>query len=313
MKLAFLYAGQGSQTPGMGKDLYESSFVARQVLDEAAAIVDFDLLKLTFEGTMEILSQTQYTQPCMVAFEAAVTAMLRESGLIPHFAAGLSLGEYSALCCAGVFTPAQGVGLVRFRGQAMERAAAGIDSRMSAVLWADRPGLEAVCREVSDSGLGFVGITNCNCPGQTVIGGHRPAVEKAEVLAKERGAKKCIPLNVSGPFHTPLMAPAAKEMALRLTEEKLGKMEFPVVFNTTGRPLAKGERVEELLIKQVESPTLMEETILWLADQGIDTIVEIGPGQALSGFVKKTAPQIKTYQADSAQSIARILSEVKGE
>ena len=212
MKLGFLYAGQGSQHAGMGADLYEAFSAFRAVYDHAE--VDFDLKKVTFEdpdGLKEVsftdragvLNQTRFTQPCMVAFAAGMTAVLREKGITPAVAAGLSLGEYSALHAAGVFDAATAIRLVAFRGKAMEEAAAGRESAMMAVLNLDRSPLQDACDAASD--LGCVVIANYNCPGQLVIGGEKAAVEKAAAIAKEKGARRCLPLKVSGPFHTPLM------------------------------------------------------------------------------------------------------------
>ena len=205
MKLGFLYAGQGSQHPGMGADLYERFPTFRAVLDSAAARVDFDLKEVSFTDAKGVLNQTRYTQPCMVAFAAGMTALLAERGIIPAAAAGLSLGEYSALHAAGVFDADTAVELVAFRGKAMEEAAAGRPSAMVAVLGLDRAALQAACNEAAKEGC--VVIANYNCPGQLVLGGEKAAVEAASALAKEKGARRCLPLKVSGPFHTPLMAP----------------------------------------------------------------------------------------------------------
>lgn len=206
MKLAFLYAGQGSQHAGMGADLYESSPVFRKVFDEAAAVLDFDLKTTCFEDPEGVINLTRYTQPCMVAFAAGVTAMLADAGIRPEYAAGLSLGEYSALECADVLDAKSAVELVAFRGQAMAKASEGLDCGMTAVLMLDRDKLQACCNQASD--LGVVQICNYNCPGQLVIGGDKAAVDKAAELALAAGARRCLPLNVSGPFHTSLMHPA---------------------------------------------------------------------------------------------------------
>ena len=203
MKLAFLYAGQGSQHVGMGRDLYENYPAFRAVLD--AAPVDFDLKQLCFEGPEEQLNDTRYTQPCMVAFAAGVTAVLKEEGITPAYTAGLSLGEYSALHCAGVLDAQTAVSLVAFRGKAMAEAVVGRPCGMAAVLNLDRDALKKACEEASD--LGVVECTNFNCPGQIVISGDAAAVDKAGELAKAAGAKRVLPLKVSGPFHTSLMAP----------------------------------------------------------------------------------------------------------
>ena len=225
MKLGFLYAGQGSQHPGMGADLYERFPTFRAVLDSAAAQVDFDLKEVSFTDTKGVLNQTRYTQPCMVAFAAGMTALLAERGIVPAAAAGLSLGEYSALHAAGVFDADTAVELVAFRGKAMEEAAAGRPSAMVAVLGLDRAALQEACDEASAHGC--VVIANYNCPGQLVLGGEKAAVETASALAKEKGARRCLPLKVSGPFHTPLMAPPETRWRSGSAPWSSGSRKFP--------------------------------------------------------------------------------------
>ena len=300
MKLAFLYAGQGTQHPGMGRDLYETYPAFRQVLDSAQ--LDFDLKELCFEGPEEKLNQTQYTQPCMVAFAAGLTAVLRERGILPELAAGLSLGEYSALHAAGVFDAAAAIRLVAFRGKAMERAAGGRESAMVAVLGLDRAPLQDACQRAS--ALGTVVIANYNCPGQMVIGGNRAAVEQAALIAKELGAKRTMPLKVSGPFHTPLMAPAGEELADYFQSITFGQPQFPVLFNCLGRARQEDDpSIPELLVRQVQSSVWMEDSIRSMADQGVDAIVEIGPGKALSGFVRKTVPGLPVCAVESTADV----------
>ena len=309
MNLAFLYAGQGSQHAGMGQDLYEAYPLFRQILDDAP--VDFDLKKLCFEGPEEQLSQTRYTQPCMVAFAAGITALLKERGITPQAAAGLSLGEYSALQAAGVFTPREAIALAAFRGKAMEEAAQDIESAMYAVLNLDRNTLEEVCRKASEKGPVY--LANYNCPGQIVIGGNREGAEEACRLALEAGARRCLPLKVSGPFHTPLMAPAGKALEEHFAGLTFGEMAFPVYFNCLGRPKTAEEAIPQLLVRQVQTSVYMEDTIRHMADAGIDTIVEVGPGKALSGFVKKTAPQIRTIPVETAQQLEDAVTLLKKE
>ena len=231
MSLAFLYAGQGSQHPGMGADLYEAHPAFRAVLD--AAGVDFDLKTTMFTDPDGVLNLTEYTQPCMVAFAAGMTALLAERGIVPDYAAGLSLGEYSALQCAGVFTAPQAISLAAFRGKAMAAAAAGRPCGMTAVLGLDREKLQEACRQAA--GAGVVEIANYNCPGQLVIGGEQAAVDQAAALAKELGAKRCLPLKVSGPFHTSLLAPAGDALREKFKETAFGAMRIPVLFNWAGR------------------------------------------------------------------------------
>ena len=308
MKLAFLYAGQGAQHVGMGRDFYEQFPLFRDVFD--AAPVDFDLKKLCFEGPEEQLSDTRYTQPCMVAFAAGMTALLAERGIVPDYAAGLSLGEYSALQCAGVFTAPQAISLAAFRGKAMAAAAAGRPCGMTAVLGLDREKLQEACRQAA--GAGVVEIANYNCPGQLVIGGEQAAVDQAAALAKELGAKRCLPLKVSGPFHTSLLAPAGDALREKFKETAFGAMRIPVLFNCLGREMGPEDTIPALLEKQVQTSVYMEDTIRRLAELGVDTIVEIGPGKALIGFVKKTAPAIKTYAVETCADLDALSAALKG-
>lgn len=311
MKLALLFAGQGAQHAGMGKGLYEAYPAFRHVLDEAAAVVDFDLKGLCFDGPEEVLSQTRYTQPCMVAFAAGVTAVLREAGVRPAAAAGLSLGEYSALCAAGVFDEATAIGLAAFRGRAMAQAVKGRACSMAAVLGLGREALRKACASAQREGV--VEIANYNCPGQMVIAGDAAAVEKACLLAKEAGAKRCMPLNVSGPFHTSLMAPAGEALREKLKTVSMGAMRFPVYFNCLGGPMGPGDTIQALLERQVQSSVYMEDILRRMEQDGIDTLLEIGPGKVLTGFVKKAAGSLaaRIRALETAQELADALAWLK--
>ena len=308
MKLAFLFAGQGSQKAGMGRDLYEAYPAFRAAFD--AAELDFDLRRVCFDDPDGVINQTQYTQPCMVAFAAGVAAVLKEKGIVPAYAAGLSLGEYSALACAGVFTAKSAVELAAYRGAAMAKAAEGVESAMTAVLNLDREALARCCEEASVEGV--VRICNYNCPGQLVIGGEKAAVARAGELAKAAGARRQMPLRVSGPFHTPLMQPAADALSARFETEAFGEMQIPVLFNCLGRE--KGEEtIAELLVRQVKESVYMEDTIRRLAELGVDTIVEIGPGRTLSGFVSKTVGNAMTcYAVEDCASLTAALEALLG-
>lgn len=310
MKLAFLYAGQGSQHAGMGRDLYENNADFRAAFD--AAKLDFDLKSVCFDDPEGVINQTQYTQPCMVAFAAGVTAALYAAGIRPEYVAGLSLGEYSALQAAGVFDAATAVELAAFRGKAMAKAAEGIDCGMTAVLALDRDKLQACCDEAS--ALGTVQICNYNCPGQLVIGGGKAAVDRAAELAKAAGAKRCLPLKVSGPFHTSLMHPAGDALREKFQTVTFGEMQIPVLFNCLGREKGEGDTIPALLERQVQSSVYMEDTIRRLGELGVDTIVEIGPGRALSGFVKKTlGTSVRFLPVETEQELAAAVAELKGE
>lgn len=309
MKLGFLYAGQGSQHPGMGADLYGAYPVFRRVLDAAQAEADFDLKRTCFEDPDGVLNQTRYTQPCMVAFAAGLTAVLREKGIVPSAAAGLSLGEYSALHAAGVFDARTAVRLAAFRGKAMEEAARGHDSAMTAVLGLEREALQAACEEAAD--LGVVVVANYNCPGQLVIGGDKAAVEKAAALAREKGAKRCLPLKVSGPFHTPLMEPAGEALEDYFQSVPFAGPEIPVLFNCLGREKGPQDSIPALLVRQVQSSVYMEDSIRRMAELGLDALVEIGPGRALSGFVKKTVPGLPVYAVETVEDVKALEQVVK--
>ena len=307
MKLGFLYAGQGSQHPGMGADLYDAYPAFRAVIDSAE--VDFDLKEVSFTDANGVLNQTRYTQPCMVAFAAGLTAVLAERGIVPAVAAGLSLGEYSALHAAGVLDAGTAIRTVAFRGKAMEEAAAGRESAMMAVLNLDRAPLQEACDEAAE--LGCVVIANYNCPGQLVIGGEKAAVEKAAAIAKEKGARRCLPLKVSGPFHTPLMAPAGEALAERFRTVDFHQPAIPVIFNCLGNVKPENVTIPELLVKQVQSSVFMEDSIRSMAALGMDAFVEIGPGKALSGFVKKTVPEVPVYAVETAADVEALVNAVK--
>ena len=307
MSIAFLYAGQGSQHPGMGADLYETYPQFRAVLD--GADLDFDVKEVSFQDSQGVLNETRYTQPCMVAFAVGVTQILNHEGIRPDYVAGLSLGEYSALQAAGVFTPQQAISLVAFRGKVMAEAAKGVPCGMTAVLGLDREKLEQACEQASS--LGVVAIANYNCPGQLVIGGHQAAVDEAARLAKEMGARRCMPLKVSGPFHTPLLKPAGDALAEKFKGETFGEMQVPVLFNCLGREMGPDDTIPALLERQVQSSVYMEDTIRRLAELGVDTIVEIGPGKVLSGFVRKTTPEIKTYAVETVADVQALVQALK--
>ncbi len=314
MATAFLYAGQGSQHAGMGADLYEAYPAFSTVIDEAAEAVDFDLKTLMFEGPDDQLSLTEYTQPCMVAFACGVTAILREQGIEPDYVAGLSLGEYSALAAAGVFDARKAVELAAFRGAAMASAAAGRDTAMISILGLDRETVESVvAASAADAAEGTtVEVSNYNCPGQIVIAGDRAPVEAAAAAAKEAGARRCIPLKVSGPFHTSLLRPAGDALRERLSGLELGEMRVPVLFNTLGHEMGEGDDIVSLLERQVQSSVRMEDTIRRLAELGVDHVIEIGPGKVLSGLVRKTAKEISCTPVETVADLQKLTETQEG-
>ena len=309
MKLGFLYAGQGSQAVGMGKDLYEAYPVFRQVLD--AANPGFDVKTVSFEGPAETLNETKYTQPCMVAFAVGLTRVLAEEGIRPDMAAGLSLGEYSALYAAGVLEEKQVLDLVAFRGNAMQSAVKGRDCGMIAVLGLDREKVfEGTARIRAQFPELVCEPANFNCPGQITVSGDAEAVNAAAEVMKELGAKRVMPVKVSGPFHTSLMKPAGDALAERFKGESFGEMQIPVIFNTLGHEKSAEETIPQLLEKQVQTSVYFEDTIRYMAEQGVELFVEIGPGKTLSKFVQKTV-EVPCVTVEKAEDIA-VLKEKLG-
>ena len=305
MKLAFVYAGQGSQYVGMGKDFYENYPAFR----ETFALAEKDLAHLSFEASAEELAQTANTQPAMVAFAVGVTDLLYEAGIRPMMAAGLSLGEYSALYAAGVFDKKTVIDLADYRGKVMQECLTK-PCEMQAILGLDRETLAEIVKEASAYGL--VEIANYNCPGQLAIAGEEQSVQMAGKLALERGAKRAVKLKVSGPFHTSMMKPAGDLLREKFKTVDFQPLNIPVIFNTTAKPLEMGKSIAQMLELQVQSSVYFEDSIRYMLEQGIDTIVEIGPGKVLSGFIKRIDKTVKAYVVEDIPSLEKVIAELKG-
>lgn len=290
MRTAFLYAGQGSQRVGMGLDFYTEYPEYRAFADSLK--LPFDVKKIMHEGPLEELSKTEYTQASMATFAAGVTLLLKSRGITPDAAMGLSLGEYGALQAAGVFDAEEYVALTAFRGRVMAEAANGLSCSMSAILGAETSVVEAACEGYN--GPGYVTVANYNCPGQIVICGDEEAVASVEAVLKEQGAKRCIRLNVSGPFHTKFMKPAGEKLREYFTGIPFGKAQIPVLLNVTGDYLKEDDSVQELLIRQVQSSVRLEAQLRRLLAGGFERFIEIGPGNTMAGFLKKTAKAMGT-------------------
>ncbi|MEG1620508.1 MAG: ACP S-malonyltransferase [Oscillospiraceae bacterium] len=306
MKIAFLYAGQGSQKVSMGKDLYEKYEEFKEIFD----LLPENLRQIAFSGSIEELSLTANTQPIMVAFAAGITKLLADKGIKPLMTAGLSLGEYSALNCAGVLDSKTAIEIAAYRGKQMELASEGVASKMAAVLQLDREILKQCCDEASE--IGIVQIANYNCPGQIVIAGEHKAVDYACELANEKGARKCVPLQVSGPFHTKFMHSAGNSLEQKFKEIKFSDICIPIVFNCIGREKTKDETIQELLVRQVQNSVYFEDSIRYMMEKGVDTFVEIGPGKTLSGFVKKISTSLKTISIEDVDTLNQGISELEG-
>ncbi len=313
MKIGFLYAGQGSQHVGMGQDLYDTYPEFKETFDNANP--GFDIKDCCFNGPIEKLGKTSYTQPCMVAFAVGVTKILNANGIKPAMAAGLSLGEYSALYSAGVFDEKQVLDLVAFRGKSMEEAVTGRDVGMIAVMSLDRALIKKACEqaqdEFKDSEYNVAEVANYNTPVQVTVSGDTPVIKRAGEIMTEMGAKRIVPVAVSGPFHTSLMKPAGDKLAERFKSESFGDMSFPVVFNSTGKELEAGKTISEMLELQVQSSVYFEDSIRYMLAQGVDTFVEIGPGKTLSGFVKKIDRALTTYSIENVESLNAVLDVLK--
>ncbi|MED4750072.1 ACP S-malonyltransferase [Brevibacillus choshinensis] len=290
-KVAFVFPGQGSQFVGMGQALTEQSEAARLVFQQADEVLGFSLSGLCFEGPEEELRLTANTQPAILTASVAVLSAFQEKqpGFQPDFVAGHSLGEYSALVAAGALSFADAVKTVRARGQFMEEAVPAGEGAMSAVLNMDRAALHAVCEEVTASGHP-VQLANMNCAGQIVISGSAEGVKLAGEKAKEAGAKRVLPLNVSGPFHSSLMQPAADKLHAVLAGITVQDAKIPVVANVSARPVSEAQTIVDSLVQQVSAPVLWEDSVQWMVEQGVTTFVEIGPGKVLAGLIKKIAP-----------------------
>ncbi len=290
-KVAFVFPGQGSQFVGMGQVLSEQSEAARHIFEQADEALGFSLSGLCFAGPEEELKLTANAQPAILTASIAVMAALNEKlpDYKPAFVAGHSLGEYSALVAAGALSFADAVKTVRARGEFMEEAVPAGQGAMAAVLNMDRAALHAVCEEVTTSGHP-VQLANMNCPGQIVISGSAEGVKLAGEKAKEAGAKRVLPLNVSGPFHSSLMQPAADKLQVVLAGVTVQEATVPVVANVTARPVSEATIMVDQLVQQVSAPVLWEDSVQWMVEAGVTTFVEFGPGKVLAGLIKKIAP-----------------------
>lgn len=301
MKIALIFGGQGAQYAGMGKELYDNFEICRNIFDRADKELDFKVTELCFNENDD-LNKTEFTQPCILTMSTAIYELMKEKGLKGDYAAGLSLGEYSALVASGAFDFDQAVRLVRKRGKFMTEAVPAGVGAMSAVLNLDAGKIQEACDEASS--VGKVMIANFNAPGQIVIAGEAEAVKKAEELVIEKGAKRTVRLNVSGPFHTSLLKPASEKLNAELNNININDMNFPVVTNLTGDIVSK-ENIVDTLTKQVMSPVRWEQTVRKFIELGVDTFVELGPGKTLSSFVKKVSRDVSVYNVEDLKSLEK--------
>lgn len=305
MSVAAVFPGQGAQYVGMGRELAERFPAARAIFDRARAAAGFDVLRLCTEGPEEALRETANTQPAILVTSLASLATLP---LQPACAAGLSLGEYTALVCAGALELEDAVRLVRLRGAHMQEACAGRETMMAAVIGLDREEIHAVCAE--NAHLGIVQPSNFNSPGQVVIGGEAAAVRAALETARGRGARLTVPLAVSAPFHTSLMRPAAEKLAAELARIPISPARIPVFANVSAAPVQSPEEIRHALLRQVTAPVLWEQSVRAMYDAGVRLFVEYGPGTTLSAMVKRTVKVEACHVEDvaSREAAARVLA-----
>ncbi|MBU2659157.1 ACP S-malonyltransferase [Bacillus cabrialesii] len=311
-KIAFLFPGQGSQFIGMGKELYEQVPAAKRLFDEADETLETKLSSLIFEGDAKELTLTYNAQPALLTASIAVLEKFKESGITPDFTAGHSLGEYSALVASGALSFKDAVYTVRKRGEFMNEAVPAGEGAMAAILGMDAEALKQVTDKVTEEGH-LVQLANLNCPGQIVISGTAKGVELASEQAKENGAKRAIPLEVSGPFHSELMKPAAEKLKEVLDSCDIKDADVPVISNVSADVMTEKAEIKEKLIEQLYSPVRFEESINKLIAEGVTTFIEIGPGKVLSGLVKKVNRRLKTIAVSDPETIELAIQTLKEE
>lgn len=300
-KIAFIFAGQGAQKVGMGKDISEFSKKANDVFEMATEALSFDIKKMIFEGDEETLKITENTQPTVLTVDVACYEALIEKGVKPDFVCGLSLGEYAANVASGTMSFSDAVKTVKKRGKYMQEAVPLGVGTMAAIMGLSNEAVLDCCSEASE--VGIVEAANFNCPGQVVIAGEVAAVEKACEIAKSKGAKRAMLLPVSAPFHCSMLIPAGEKLKEVLNGIEMSDFKVPLVSNVTAKAVNDKSEIKDLLIKQVSSPVYFEACISYMIENGVDTFIEIGPGKTLSGFVKKINSEVSVLNVEDVASL----------
>ena len=306
-KVAFIFPGQGAQYTGMGRDFYENFNRAKEVFAIAGKVSGRSMEELIFKKD-ERLDVTKYTQVAMLTVELAILKVLEEKGVTSFVNAGLSLGEYAALVASGGLSVHDALELVVKRGALMQEAVP-TGGAMMAIMGLDSSVVESACEKTE----GIVSIANYNCPGQIVISGEEKAVAAAASKLKEDGAKRCIPLNVSGPFHSKMLEGAGEQLAAELEKIEIGELTTPYISNVTAEYVMEKEEVKELLKRQVSSSVRWQQSVELMVSEGVDTFIEIGPKKTLSSFLKKIAPQMRSYHVETVEDMEELLETLKGD
>lgn len=304
-KIAFLYPGQGAQKVGMGQDFYEQSGYAKEIYDEASSMLGFDLCSLCFEEN-ERLNRTDYTQAALVTTCIAMTKELMSHGVVPDMTAGLSLGEYCAIWAAKGMNFSDAIKMIWERGRLMHSAVPDGSGSMAAVLGLTAEQVEAVVDPLTQ-----VSVANYNCPGQIVITGKKIAIEEAIPALKEAGAKRVLPLQVSGPFHSPYLCEAGEKLADALDQVAWMPLQIPYVTNVNAEVINDITLTKDLLVKQVSSSVMWEQSIRKMIAEGIDTFIEIGPGKTLSGFMRKIDRSVKMFRIGTMEEMKKVIKQIE--
>jgi [acyl-carrier-protein] S-malonyltransferase len=304
-KIAFAFPGQGSQRPGMGRELAARHPAAAAVFEEADRVLGFPLSRLCWEGPESDLALTENTQPALLAVSTAVARVLAAEGIYPDLVLGHSLGEYSALVAAGALSFADALALVRSRGRAMQEAVPVSQGAMAALLGLDRAAAEAVCEEARLPGE-VLSPANYNGPGQVVVAGHTASVERALEAARRHGARRAVRLNVSAPFHCALMRPAEERLAPELERIPFADLRVPLVCNADARIVSRGSEARDALRRQVCAPVRWEESVRLLPEEGIGTVAEVGPGRVLAGLVRRIDERLQVHAVEDEVSRAAL-------
>ncbi len=307
-KIGLVFPGQGSQSVGMGKALYDAHPSLKAVYDEASSVLGYDVTELCFAGPAERLNLTEFTQPALLVSSIAAWRLLEPAGIRPIAVAGHSLGEYSALVAVGGVAFRDAVGLVQKRGRYMSEAVAPGTGLVAALLGLTAEVVKEVCRAASSGGV--VAAANFNSPGQVVIAGEKAAVERAIALAKEQGCKKAIPLPVSVPVHTPLMQQAADRLAKDLGAVRWSDLSAPLVNNAEAKAISRAGEIQASLIRQLPSSVLWEDTVQAMGNMGVTTFVEVGPGTVLTGLIKRILPDATLLNVNDPKSLDATLKAV---
>lgn len=309
-KVAFVFPGQASQYPGMGKELAEMYPSAKAVFDEADEALGFSISKMCFEGSEEDLKLTANTQPAILTCSMATYRVLEEKGLAPDFVAGHSLGEYSALVAAGSLKFADAVRLVRKRGNYMQEAVPAGKGAMAAIMGLSPAVVSDVCKRAAQGQI--CAPANLNSPDQTVISGDADAVKRAVELASQAGAKRATILPVSAPFHSALMMPAQEKLELELKKTHFDKLRVPLVTNVDADTIETGEQAREALVRQVTAAVHWEESVRLLIEEGVNTFVEVGPGKVLTGLLRQIERSVATLNVEDETSLLKTVEKIAG-